>query len=78
MTEQVDLRGEDPDFDHNEDRYPDLQGLLPKVFEEPDYPTGPVEKIEITGLASGHATYRVWEARAEEPIGGVLMPDETS
>jgi len=43
------------------------------VIEQlPELPNGPVERLEITTLASGEATYRVWEPRADEPIGGYL------
>lgn len=60
---------------HDQDRYPELATVLRFIEEDLDLPTGPVEKIEITALASGEATYRVWPARAEEPIGGYLSPE---
>jgi hypothetical protein len=60
------------DFDHNVDRYPDFLGAMRTIVEQAEIPDGPIERIEITFLASGEATYRVWRARAVEPDGGYL------
>jgi len=63
--------GKSPEVaDHNVDRYPTLRKVLHAVANDPQTPEGQVERVEITALASGEATYRVWEPRAEEPIGG--------
>jgi len=57
---------------HDTDRYPRaLQGLR-RVVEEANLPEGPIERLEVTFLANGDATYRVWEPRAEESVGGFL------
>jgi len=58
------------DFDHNEDRYPIIQDVLQSLPSQPDFPEGPVERIEVTALANGDYTWRVWPARAEEPASG--------
>lgn len=67
-------RGEltDREFDHNVDRYPNLSQVLTRIQQEPEIPKEGVERVEVTCLASGEATYRVWAARAEEPVGGYL------
>jgi hypothetical protein len=56
----------------NEDRYPKLTRVLQRIAGEADLPTGAIERLEVTCLANGDATYRVWPARAEEPVGGFL------
>jgi len=58
------------------DRYPNLKRVATRVFNEDDFPKGDVERIEITGVASGEATYRVWEARAEEPFSGTYTEED--
>jgi hypothetical protein len=63
-------------FDTNEDRYPSFFEVLRRVMDETDLPDGPVERLEVTCLASGEATYRVWAAREIEPQGGYLQPPE--
>ena len=60
------------DIDPNEDRYPELDQVLSQARQHDDWPEGPVERIEITCLASGEATWRVWEPRAEDPLGGYI------
>lgn len=73
MTDtQAQGAGGSGDFDPNADRYPDPRRVFPRVLEDPDYPEGDVERIEMTFLANGEATYRVWAARAEDAVGGVL------
>jgi hypothetical protein len=62
----------DPNFDHDRDRYPTVDEVLDRIRDEADLPDGPIERFELTCLASGEATYRVWSARAEEPDGGYL------
>jgi cellulase/cellobiase CelA1 len=57
------------------DRYPDPLSVIERVVHEDDFPSGDVERIEITMVASGEATWRVWAARAEEPVGGVIAAD---
>lgn len=55
---------------HEIDRYPNPEDVWANMVEHPDFPTGNIERVEITGLANGEATWRVWPARAEEPVGG--------
>jgi len=57
---------------HDEDRYLTAQEALEKILQAEDFPEGQVERIEVTLLASGDATWRVWPARAEEPVGGYI------
>lgn len=63
-------------FDPNVDRYPNFFDVLRRVMDETELPDAPIERLEVTCLASGEATYRVWEARAVEPDGGYLPPPE--
>jgi hypothetical protein len=58
------------------DRYPKLDKVFRQVLKRLDDPDAPVERVEVTCLASGEATYRVWSARAIEPDGGYIGPDE--
>jgi hypothetical protein len=60
------------DFDPNVDRYPDFRECLRRIMAAEDLPKGPIERLELTTLASGEATYRVWQPRALEPEGGYL------
>lgn len=61
-------------FNHNVDRYPEFNQAMRRIIQEADIPDGPIERVEVTFLASGEATYRVWQARAEESEGGYLPP----
>lgn len=56
------------------DRYPDLRATIEKVLADEFMPSEPIERFEVTLLPSGEATYRVWQARAEEPVGGYYGP----
>lgn len=62
------------DTDATADRYRDATEVIREVVSSEDFPEGDVERIEISLLASGEATYRVWPARAEDPVGGYLPP----
>ena len=61
------------EIDTDQDRYPDFAKVLRGLLNEAEIPDGPVERIEVTTLANGEATYRVWAARAEEAVGGVIL-----
>lgn len=61
-------------IDTDQDRYPELIDVVNTVLEDPNVGGGPVERVEITCLASGEATYRIWPARAEEPELGYMFP----
>jgi hypothetical protein len=65
---------EEGTFDHNVDRYPEFGPAMRRIVQEAELPAGPVERIEVTFLADGSATYRVWAARAEEADGGYIPP----
>jgi hypothetical protein len=67
-------RADDGQVDTDTDRYPDLKGVVASILDDPNLPQGPVERLEVTCLASGEATYRVWAARAEDPEGGYIPP----
>jgi len=60
------------DVDTDRDRYPTAVNLLRRIIQEGELPTGPIERLEVTCLASGEATYRVWEPRSEDADGGYL------
>jgi hypothetical protein len=61
---------EEIDVDHNEDRYPTLARVLALIHEALSAEGVYVERVEVTCLANGDATYRVWQPRAEEPDEG--------
>ena len=56
--------------DTDVDRYPNIYDVLVKLQHDANLPNEPIERIEVTALASGECTYRYWLARAEEPEGG--------
>jgi hypothetical protein len=60
------------DFDPDSDRYPDLSDVLRRIIASDALPSGPIERLEVTCLAGGEATCRVWPARASEPEGMYL------
>lgn len=63
-------------FDPTVDHYQPIRKVIQRVLQESEFPTGDVERVEITCLANGECTYRVWPARAEEPVQGTYMnPD---
>ena len=70
MAKQTQSKNQETDTDT--DRYPEVKEALNRILSDAELPKGPVERIEVTFLASGEATYRVWQARAEEPDGGYL------
>lgn len=59
-------------FDPTQDRYPSIAKVLHEIQRQEAFPEGPVDRIEICSLPSGEATWRVWSAREQEPVGGVL------
>jgi hypothetical protein len=59
-------------IDTDADRYPEFGQGMRRIIAEANIPDGPIERLEVTFLANGEATYRVWPARAEEPEGGWL------
>lgn len=64
------------EIDTDQDRYPDMRGLVQRVTSEPNFPDGDIDRIEITALGNGDATWRVWPAKSEEPVGGVFTADQ--
>jgi hypothetical protein len=54
------------------DKYPKLKKILAELVQADDIPDVPIERLELTTLANGDATYRYWEARAEESEGGFI------
>lgn len=54
------------------DKYPTARKGIQRVLDEGEIPNGSIERLEVTFLADGSATYRVWTPRAEEPDGGYL------
>jgi hypothetical protein len=59
-----------PETDTDRDRYPELSKVFSKILEAEDIPQGAIERVEVSCLAGGDATYRVYTPRAEEPIIG--------
>lgn len=71
--EQLIAKGSEAQQDqahHNVDRYPTFRQAISKIMEEGNLPQGPIERLEVTALASGEVTYRWWAPRALEPEGG--------
>jgi hypothetical protein len=64
------------EVDFNSDRYPTAREGIRRILEALDNPDAQVDRVEVNFLANGEATYRIWEARAEEPEGGVLPSPE--
>lgn len=58
---------------HERDRYPRLVDVLEGILNDDTIPDGPVERLELTALANGEATYRYWLPRAEESEGGAML-----
>lgn len=56
----------------NQDRYPTFGEVVRRIIGVEGIEDVPVERVEVTALASGEATYRVWMPRAEEAEGGYL------
>lgn len=61
------------DWDSDIDRYRDITKVINEVLNEEDFPRGDIERLEITCLANGEATWRVWAARADDPVGGTYL-----
>ena len=61
-------------MDTDKDLYRTPEQALRAVIREEDFPSDPVDRIEVHFLASGELTWRAWPARADEPIGGYLAP----
>jgi len=66
------------ELDTELDRYPTLEEIFSKILDAVDVTDGPVDRIEVTALASGECTYRVWQARTEEPEQGYFPPPDAS
>lgn len=60
----------------DEDRYRTIHSVLAEIMDQEHIPDVGVERIEVTCLASGDATYRWWLPRADEYEGGYLPPPE--
>jgi hypothetical protein len=63
-------------WDPEQDQYPDVKKIVRAVLAEEDFPEGDVDRLEITCLGNGMATWRVWAAKAEEPVGGTYENPE--
>jgi hypothetical protein len=60
----------------DQDRHPNFAATLRAILARPDLPEGPIERLEVFCHASGEATYRVWQPRAEDSEGGYLSQDD--
>lgn len=63
---------EDSSIDTEQDRYPPIRKVIEYALSIEDWPEGDIELFQVSGLASGEATYRVWPAKADEPVSGYL------
>jgi hypothetical protein len=61
-----------PEIDTDADRYPSLTSVLNKVQHRMPSELVHIERLEVTCLANGDATFRVWAPRAEEPETGFI------
>jgi hypothetical protein len=59
-------------IDTDQDRYPKLRGVLQAILQDASLEDAEIERLELTSLADGSATYRYWTPRADEPDGGFL------
>lgn len=64
------------EFDPDRDYYPDLNTVIQSAFGHEDWPTGKIERFEVTCLANGQGTWRVWPARGDEFVGGVYTDSD--
>jgi hypothetical protein len=64
------------EFNPDRDRFPRFSSVLSAIQQRTDIGEAHIERLEVTALASGEATYRIWRPRAEEPEGGYFAPDE--
>ena len=71
MTD-VDAQAGPPDFDPNEDRYPDITHVFAEIEAREELKKTPIDRVMVHAFASGEATYKVWPARAEEPVEGYI------
>lgn len=55
------------------DRYPSVRDVIDAVLNDPEFPEGDLDRLEIGMLATGEATWRAWEARSDLPVGGVFL-----
>jgi hypothetical protein len=62
-------------LDTDSDRYPTFNRAMRRILEHAELPETPIERLEVNFLASGDATYRYWEPRAEESDGGYIPPE---
>lgn len=63
---------ESPANDAPQDRFADPWEVLERLLHDDDFPRGDVERIELHFQGSGEVTWRAWEPRQDEPIGGYL------
>lgn len=73
-TDQVNVS----DLETDADRHASVLKALQKLREQEDFPETGVERLEVYFHASGEVTWRAWEPRADEPVGGYIAPSELS
>jgi hypothetical protein len=47
------------------------------MLDEAEFPDAPIERMEVTTLASGEASWRIFRARAEEAELGYMPPAQS-
>jgi hypothetical protein len=61
-------------FEHDSDRYPNLNTVLQKLVGDGLLPEDPIEWLEVHLQPSGEVTYRWRRSRADDWDGGYLDP----
>jgi len=61
--------------DFDVDRFADVGHALTEIQEQPEFPLGAVERLEVHFQQSGEVTWRAWHPHLEDPVGGYIGPD---
>lgn len=78
MDAPDDTAAEQEQLDTDQDRYRNFYEGLQAIIDAAEAPDTPIDRLEATFLANGEITYRWFEARAEEPEGGLIPPLDAS
>jgi hypothetical protein len=60
----------DEDQSTDVDRFPTFHDVLTRLLDDEKFEGALIERLEITTLATGEATYRYWPPKAQEAEGG--------
>jgi hypothetical protein len=64
------------EVNYDEDRFADANKALSALVNDDDFPDGPVERVEVSFMANGEVSWRVWEPRAEEARQGFYSAEQ--